>query len=84
MGIARSTYYEVPRATLDDTALVGAIGSICDEFEAYGWRRLRATLRQQGASSTRSSARLERRGSDSVPRKWPTETQAVLAPSSTA
>jgi putative transposase len=48
MGIARSTYYEVPRAPLDNTALVEAIGSICDEFEAYGWRRVRATLRQQG------------------------------------
>jgi putative transposase len=48
MGIARSTYYAPPSATLDDTALVAAITAICDEFEAYGWRRVRAALRQQG------------------------------------
>jgi len=48
MGIARSTYYEAPSATPDDTALIAAITAICDEFEAYGWRRVRAALRQQG------------------------------------
>lgn len=48
MGIARSTYYGSLSATLDDTALVAAITAICDEFEAYGWRRVRAALRQQG------------------------------------
>lgn len=48
MGIARSTYYEAPGATPDDAALAAAIRAICDEFEAYGWRRVRAALRQQG------------------------------------
>jgi len=48
MGIARSTYYDKPTMTLDDTALVEAIAAICDEFEAYGWRRVRAALRHQG------------------------------------
>ena len=48
MGIARSTYYEAPSATPDDTALIAAITAICDEFDAYGWRRVRAALRQQG------------------------------------
>lgn len=48
MGIARSTYYAAPMAALDDTALLAAITAICDEFEAYGWRRVRAALRQQG------------------------------------
>ena len=48
MGIARSTYYDRPQAQLDDTALVQAIAGICDAFEAYGWRRVRAALRQQG------------------------------------
>jgi len=48
MGIARSTYYAAPMATLDDAALLTAITAICDEFEAYGWRRVRAALRQQG------------------------------------
>jgi putative transposase len=48
MGIARSTYYDSVSATPDDTALVAAITAICEEFEAYGWRRVRAALRQQG------------------------------------
>jgi len=48
MGIARSTYYDIPTAGMDDTALVAAITAICDEFEAYGWRRVQAALRQQG------------------------------------
>lgn len=48
MGIARSTYYDAPTARLDDTALVVAIATICDEFEAHGWRRVRAALRHQG------------------------------------
>ena len=39
MGIARSTYY-ADGAAGDDTAVVEAIASICDEFEAYGWRRV--------------------------------------------
>jgi putative transposase len=29
-------------------ALVEAMAAICDEFEAYGWRRVQAALRQQG------------------------------------
>jgi putative transposase len=48
MGIARSTYYATPEAKRDDTALVEAICAICAEFEAYGWRRVRAALRLQG------------------------------------
>ena len=47
MGIARSTFYE-PTAPADDTAIVEAIAAICDEFEAYGWRRVRAELRHRG------------------------------------
>src|SRR5260370_31721291 len=47
MGISRSTYYETV-STPDDTAIVEAIAVICDEFECYGWRRVQATLRQQG------------------------------------
>jgi putative transposase len=48
MGIARSTYHDRSDLSLDDTAIVEAIAAICDEFEAYGWRRVRAALRQQG------------------------------------
>lgn len=48
MGIARSTFYDAPDATRDDTALAEAMHAIKDEFEAYGWRRMQAALRQQG------------------------------------
>jgi transposase-like protein len=48
MGIARSTFYDKPQASGDDTALVEAMHAIKDEFEAYGWRRMQAALRQQG------------------------------------
>jgi putative transposase len=47
MGISRSTYYEAASKS-DDTAVVEAIAAICDEFEHYGWRRVRAALRHQG------------------------------------
>jgi HTH-like domain len=48
MGIARSTFYDLPPALHDDTAIVEAIAAICDEFEFYGWRRGRAELRHLG------------------------------------
>jgi putative transposase len=48
MGISRSTFYETPASASDDTAVVEAIAAICDEFECYGWRRVRAELRQRG------------------------------------
>ena len=48
MGIARSTFYGSTPAPADDTAIVEAIAVLCDEFECYGWRRVRAALRQQG------------------------------------
>lgn len=48
MGLSRSTYYDAPVSTPDDTAIVETIAAICDEFEHYGWRRVQAALRQQG------------------------------------
>ena len=48
MGIARSTYYDAPAARAGDAELLVAITAICDEFEAYGWRRVQAALRHQG------------------------------------
>jgi putative transposase len=68
MGIGRSTYYDAPRAQLDDTVLVEAIGSICDEFEAYGWRRVRAALRQQGIVANHKRVRRLMREHDLQPR----------------
>lgn len=48
MGLARSTCYDRPAQRQDDGALLGAITTICEQFEAYGWRRVQAALRHQG------------------------------------
>lgn len=68
MGIARSTYYDRPARTVDDTAIVEAKFSICDEFEAYGYRRVGAALRQQGVVVNHKKIRRLMREHDLQPR----------------
>jgi hypothetical protein len=58
MGISRSTYYDASIAARDDTAIVEAIAAICDEFECYGWRRVRAELRHRGMVCVRHAPRV--------------------------
>jgi putative transposase len=48
MGISRSTFYDAPPVEADDAAIVLQIRAICDEFEAYGYRRVAAALRHRG------------------------------------
>jgi putative transposase len=48
MGIARSTYYDKPAMSIDNTALVETMAAISDSFEAYGYRRMQAALRHRG------------------------------------
>jgi hypothetical protein len=48
MGLPRSTYYDAPPVKVDYAEMVTAITAICDEFEAYGYRRVGAELRNQG------------------------------------
>jgi len=48
MSLSRSTYYDVPSLPTDDAALVATMIAICDEFEAYGYRRVGAELRHRG------------------------------------
>jgi hypothetical protein len=48
MGLPRSTFYDAPTARLDDAEIVGRMPTICDEFEAYGYRLVGAELRHQG------------------------------------
>ena len=50
MGLPRSTYYDAPPVKVDYAEMVTAITAICDEFEAYGYRRVGAELRHQGRS----------------------------------
>ena len=52
MGIARSTFYDRPAVTFDDTALVERMVAISDSFEAYGYRRMQAALRRKHPVST--------------------------------
>ena len=51
MGLARSTYYDTP-ATEADTEIVARITAICEEFEAYGYRRVGPSYAIRGSSST--------------------------------
>lgn len=68
MGIARSTYYDCPDKPSDDTAIVEAVATICDDFEHYGWRRVRAALRQQGMIVNHKKIRRLMREHDLQPR----------------
>src|SRR5262249_56016963 len=46
--LPRSTYYDAPVMKADDREIVAAMTTICDEFEAYGYRRIGAELRHRG------------------------------------
>ena len=48
MGIGRSTFYDMPDARARDLTIVAEMKTICDEFEAYGYRRVGAELRHRG------------------------------------
>ena len=48
MGIGRSAFYDTPEARARDLSIVAAMKTICDEFEAYGYRRVDAELRHRG------------------------------------
>jgi putative transposase len=48
MGIGRSTFYDALDAGTNDAIVVAEMKTICDEFEAYGYRRVGAELRHRG------------------------------------
>ena len=49
MGLARSTYYDVPQAQpISEARLVEQIKAICAEWPAYGYRRVTFELHEQG------------------------------------
>ena len=48
MGIGRSAFYDTPDARARDLRIVAEMKTICDEFEAYGYRRVDAELRHRG------------------------------------
>src|SRR2546426_8782647 len=48
MGIGRSAFYDTPEARARDLSIVAEMKTICDEFEAYGYRRVDAERRHRG------------------------------------
>src|SRR5258706_16021552 len=48
VGIGRSTFYDTTDARARDLTIVAEMKTICDEFEAYGYRRIDAELRHRG------------------------------------
>ena len=69
MGIARSTYYDKPAISIDDTALVETMVAISESFEAYGYRRMRAALRHRGLVVNHKKIRRLMRDHDLQPRQ---------------
>jgi putative transposase len=68
MGLPRSTFYDAPTAAVDDAAIVACMVAICDEFEAYGYRRVGAALRQQGVVVNAKKIRRLMRENDLQPK----------------
>ena len=69
MGLPRSTCYDAPSVAVDDTEIVSRLQAICDEFETYGYRRVGATLRQEGLVVNSKKVRRLMRDHDLQPRR---------------
>ena len=69
MGLPRSTFYDAPVVPVDDSAILARITAICDEFEAYGYRRVGAELRHQGVVVNSKKLRRLMREHDLQPRR---------------
>jgi len=48
MGVARSSFYAEPAPRPGDAAMLAEIMAICEEYPAYGYRRVDAELRHRG------------------------------------
>jgi putative transposase len=69
MGLPRSTYYDAPAVKADDGEIVAAMTTICDEFEAYGYRRVGAELRHRGMVVNSKKVRRLMRERDLQPKR---------------
>ena len=69
MDLSRSIYYDVPSLPTDDAALVATMIAICDEFEAYGYRRVGAELRHRGIVVNSKKIRRLMRENDLQPKR---------------
>jgi putative transposase len=68
MHLPRSTYYDAPPVKADDAEIVTTIIAICNEFEAYGYRRVGAELRHQGIAVNSKKIRRLMREQDLQPK----------------
>ena len=69
MGLPRSTYYDATAMKADDREIVAAMTTICDEFEAYGYRRVGAELRHRGMVVNSKKVRRLMREHDLQPKR---------------
>ena len=69
MGLSRSTYYDAPTVKAGDGEIVAAMTTICDEFEAYGYRRVGAELRHRGLVVNSKKVRRLMREHDLQPKR---------------
>jgi putative transposase len=69
MALPRSTYYDAPAEPIDDAEILRRVETICDEFEAYGYRRVGAELRHQGIVVNAKKIRRLMREHDLQPRR---------------
>jgi putative transposase len=69
MRLSRSTFYDLPATPIDETELVARMQAICDEFEAYGYRRVGAALRHQGVVVNHKRIRRLMRDYDLQPKR---------------
>src|SRR5262249_56628188 len=68
-SLPRSTYYAAPVMKADDRQIVAAMTTICDEFEAYGYRRVGAELRHRGLVVNSKKVRRLMREHDLQPKR---------------
>jgi putative transposase len=69
MGLPRSTFYDMPATPIDEAEIVARMRAICDEFEAYGYRRIGAALRHQGIVVNGKRVRRLMRAHDLQPKR---------------
>jgi len=69
MGLSRSTFYDKTPVRLGENELLARIGTICDEFECYGYRRVGAALRHQGVVVNNKKLRRLMRDNDLQPKR---------------
>jgi putative transposase len=69
MGLARSTFYDIPPIATSQDDVVKRISTICDEFECHGYRRVNAALRHQGVVVNSKKIRRLMREHDLQPKR---------------